>query len=276
VHFSNSLYVRRLDVPVGGREVAVSIPEGFLPVRVVDAVKHDPVPRAFVTWTIEGGGRAEATTNITGDALLEGVGTRPGILTVAAPGFQPAEERLAEPPGIVHDVALVPLSDTRLSIRVVTTSGDPLPNAVVEVTPANPLWAPQFAVADAKGVVTFSDVPAGTLRVAAIATGYVASTMRVSRDNWTGAELALSPGYRAIVNVELPATSAPLRVRVLNATGQTMDALLDAASDRGLDSPGRLSLGPLPPGDYVIELRGAEQRQERIRIVDRDVVASFR
>jgi hypothetical protein len=41
--------------------------------------------------------------------------------------------------------------------------------------------------------------------------------------------------------------------------------------------PGRLSLGPLPPGEYVIELRGArEQRREWIKIVDRDVVATFR
>ena len=56
-----------------------------------------------------------------------------------------------------------------------------------------------------------------------------------------------------------------------------MDALLDGASDRGIGPPGRLSLGPLPPGDYVIELHGArEQRQERIRIVDRDVVSTFR
>lgn len=277
VHFSNSLYVRRLDVPIGGREVAVSIPDGFLPVRVINAVKHDPVPRAFVTWNIEGGGRAEATTTITGDALLEGVGTRPGILTVRAPGFQPAEERLAEPPGIVHDVALVPLPDTSLAVRVVTASGDALPNAVVEVAPASPLWAPQLAVTDAKGVVTFPDVPAGTLRVTAIAIGYVASTMRIPQDNRAGAELTLSPGYRVIVSVELPATSGPLRVRVLNGTGQTMDALLDATSDRGLAPPGRLSLGPLPPGDYVIELRGArEQRQERIRIVDGDVVATLR
>jgi carboxypeptidase family protein len=277
VHFANSLYVRRLDVPIGGSDVAVSIPDGFLPVRVIDAVKHDPVPRAFVTWTIEGGGRAEATTTITGDALLEGVGTRPGILTVRAPGFQPAAERLAEPPGIVHDVALIPLPDTSLPVHVVTASGDALPNAVVEVAPASPLWAPQLAVTDAKGVVTFPDVPAGTLRVTAIATGYVASTMRVSRDNRAGAELTLSPGYRVTVSVELPATSGPLRVRVINGTGQTMDALLDAASDRGLEPPGRPSLGPLPPGDYVIELRGArEQRQERIRIVDRDVVATLR
>ena len=277
VHFANSLYVRRLDVPIGGGEIAVSVPDGVLPVRVINAIKKEPVPQAFVTWTIDGGGRSEATTTIIGEALLEGVGTRPGILTVTAPGFQLAEEHLPEPPGILHEVALVPLPDASLPVRVVTASGDALPNAVVEVAPESPLWAPQLAVTDAKGVVTFADAPAGALRVTAIANGYVASTMRISQNNRTGAVLTLSPGYRAVVSVELPATSGPLLVRVLDYASQTMDMLLDGASDRGIESPGRLSLGPLPPGDYVIELRGArEHRQEGIRIVDRDVVATFR
>jgi len=115
------------------------------------------------------------------------------------------------------------------------------------------------------------------LRVTAMANGYVASTLRVSQDNRAAAVLALSPGYRALVSVELPATPGPLLVRVLNGAGQTLDALLDGASDRGIEPPGRLSLGPLPPGDYMIDLRGArEQRQEGIKIVDRDVVATFR
>ena len=277
VHFANSLYVRRVEVPIGGGEVAVAVPGGFMPVRVINAVKHQAVPRAFVTWTIEGGGRAEATTTIIGDALLESVGTRPGILTVTAPGFQPAEERLAEPPAILHDVALVPQPDASVRVTVVTPSGEALPNAVVEVTPGSPLVAPQLTVTDAKGVGTFLDIPAGTLRVTAIASGYVASTMRISQGNRAGAVMTLSPGYRALVSVELPATSGPLQVRVLNAAGQTMDALLDGASDRGIAPPGRLSLGPLPPGDYVIELRGArEQRQEWIKILDRNVVATFR
>ena len=96
----------------------MSVPDGFLPVRVINAATHEPVPRAFVTWTIEGGGRSEATTTIIGEALLEGVGTRPGILTVTAPRFQATEERLPEPPGILHDIALVPLPDTRLAVCV--------------------------------------------------------------------------------------------------------------------------------------------------------------
>ncbi len=197
---------------------------------------------------------------------------------MTAPGFQPVEEHLSEPPGILHEVALVSLSNASLAVRVVTASGDALPNAVVEVAPGSPLWPPQLAVTDAKGAVTFPDAPAGLLRVTAIANGFVPSTLRVSQDNRAaGAVLTLSPGYRALVSVELPATSGPLLVRVLNKAGRPMDTLLDGASDRGIEPPGRLSLGPLPPGDYVIELRGArEQRQEGITIVDRDVIATLR
>jgi hypothetical protein len=89
--------------------------------------------------------------------------------------------------------------------------------------------------------------------------------------------MTLSPGYRALVSVELPATWGPLLVRVVNDAGRPMDTVPDGTSDRGIQPPGRLSLGPLPPGDYVIELRGArEQRQEWLKILDRDVVATFR
>jgi len=193
VHFPNSLYVRRLDVPIGGAEIAVSIPDGFLPVRVVNAATREPVPRAFITWTIEGGGRSEATATIVGEALLDAAGTKPGILAVTAAGFQPAEERLDEPPGIIHDVAVTPVPDTSLVVRVVAASGDALPDAVVEVAPANPLAAPEYAVTDAKGLIKFPDAPVGTLRVTATANGYAPSTIRVSQDNRAGAVLILGP-----------------------------------------------------------------------------------
>jgi hypothetical protein len=56
-----------------------------------------------------------------------------------------------------------------------------------------------------------------------------------------------------------------------------MDSFLDSESDRRVEPPGRLSLGPLAAGAYVIELHGAGgRRTERIRIVDRDVYATFR
>jgi hypothetical protein len=278
VHFANSLYVRRLEVPIGGREIAVSVPDGVLPVRVVNGVNREPVPRALVSWTIAGGGRSEATATILGEALLEGVGTNAGILTVMARGFQTVEQRLSEPPGVIHDVALVPLPEMRLRVRVVTASGEGLASAVVDVTPQNPLLPPQIAVTDANGSVTFPDALPGAVRVTASAHGYVASTLRIPEEHRAvDPVLTLSPGSRVLVDVQLPAITGQMTVRVLNGAGETMDALLDGASDRGIEPPGRLSLGPLPPGDYVVELRSArEQRQERIRLEGRDVVVTSR
>jgi hypothetical protein len=94
---------------------------------------------------------------------------------------------------MLHEVALVPVPDASLTVRVTTAAGNVLPDAVVEVVPANRLMAPQVAVTDAKGVVTFPDVAAGSLRVTAIATGYVAATMRISPDNRVGVVLTLAP-----------------------------------------------------------------------------------
>ena len=275
VHFANSTYVRRLDVPIGGREIAIAIPDGFLQVRVSNAANTPTVPRAFVTWTVEGGGRVEATTAATGDALLEGVGIRPGVLTITAPGFQSFAEQLPEPPGF-HEVALVPLPATTLRARIVAASGEPLPDAVVELSATNPIEAPQVAVTDAKGVVTFTDVPAGALHVTAGADVFAATTIPIAENRRADVTLALSRGYRIVANVELPDGTGPLRVHVLTGGGATMEKALDSASDRSIKSPGRLTLGPLTPGLYTIELSGAQERRTRIEIVDRDVAVTIR
>jgi hypothetical protein len=279
VHFANSTYVRRVEVPVGGRELAIVIPEGFLPLRVTNQLTNAPVAGASVAWTTGGGGRVEATTSATGDALLEGVGTTAGTLSTTARGYQPAEEMLSEPPALPHEVALSPAPGiiTSLQPRVVTMSGEPLPDAVVQLSSANPIEVPYVAVTDAKGVVTFSDAPSGTLHLMASANGFMTSVMGIPEDGRAGVVLILSRGYRVIANVELPAAAGPQLVRVVNQAGARVEDLLDSASDRSIEPPGRISLGPLAPGSYVVELHDARTpRQERIRIVDRDVYVTFR
>ena len=277
VHMANSTYVRQMEVPSDGREVAIVIPEGFLPIRVVNALNSQPVVRAIITWT-GSGGRVEATPTASGDALLEGVGTAGGTLAISAQGYQPAEEQLTEPPGILHTVALLPLPPaTNLRPRVLTTSGEPLPNAVVELISANPVAVPRVAATDAKGAVAFSDVPSGSIQLIASADGFVTSTMRIEEDRTREVVFTLSRGYRVIARVALPATAGPQLVLVVNDGNASIDSFLDSESDRRVESTGRLSLGPLAPGAYVIELHGAGgRRSERIRIIDRDVYATFR
>jgi hypothetical protein len=277
VHMANSTYVRQIEVPSDGREVAIVIPEGLLPVRVVNALNNQPVSGATITWT-GSGGRVEATPTASGDALLEGVGTAGGTLAVSAQGYQPAEQQLTELPGIPHSVALMPLTPAaNLRPRVITTSGEPLRNAVVELISANPAAVPRVAATDAKGAVAFSDVPSGSIQLIASADGFVTSTMRIEEDRTREVVFTLSRGYRVIASVKLPATAGPQLVLVVNDGNASIDGSLDSESDRCVESTGRLSLGPLAPGAYAIELHGAGgRRTERIRIIDRDVYATFR
>ena len=252
----NSTYTRQVEVPSDGREIAVVIPEGFLPVRVVNALRSNRWWELdHMDWKRSS---VEATATATGEALLEGVGTAGGALAVSARGYQPAEEQLAEPPGFLHEIALMPVATaTNLRPRVITTSGAPVPNAVVELISANPAAVPHVAVTDAKGVVAFSDVPSGSFQLIASADGFVTSTIRVGGDRTAEIVLTLPQGYRAIASVELAPMEGPQVLRVVNDANASMDSFLDSASDRSFEPPGLLSLGPLAPGAYAIELYGA-------------------
>jgi hypothetical protein len=276
VRLLNSTTVRRVNVPVEAREIPVAIPDGYLPVRVTDASRKDPVGGASITWTASGS-RVEATSSANGEALLEGVGTAGGTLMIRARGYEPAEAKLPEPPGLLYEVALIPSGSTTLQARVVTASGAPLPDAVVALGSQNAIDVDQVAVTDANGFVRFSDLQAGTLRLAVHANSYV-STMTPVADNLRDyVVLTLSRGYRVTADVQLPAASGARLVRVLNEAGASMDAVLDAASDRVIAPPGLLSLGVLPPGHYVLlldGLRGTER--QHFRIADGDVHVSFR
>jgi hypothetical protein len=99
---------------------------------------------------------------------------------------------------------------------VITPFDEPLPNAVVQLISANPAAVPRVAVTDAKGVVTFSDVPSGSLQLIASADGFVTSTMRLEEHRTGEAVLTLSRGYRMIASVKLPATAGPQLVQVVN------------------------------------------------------------
>jgi hypothetical protein len=276
VHMANSTYSRQVDVPPDGRELAIAIPDGFLPVRVLND-NNEPVPGALITWT-GSGGRVEATAMPTGDALLEGVGTASGTLAASAQRYQPTEEPLAEPPGILHTLTLSPVPQpARVRVQAMTMAGEPVGNAVVELLLTDLAAVPRVAPTDGRGVVLFDDLPSGSSQLIVNAPGFVTSTGHVAKDATGDVVCTLSRGYRAIVDVELPATVGPHSVRVLNGSNQSMDDVLDGESDRRVEPPARLSLGPLAPGTYVVELQGAGgRRQERIRIVDRDVYATVR
>jgi hypothetical protein len=122
---------------------------------------------------------------------------------------------------------------------VIAASGEPLPDAVVQLISANPVAVPRVAITGAKGTVAFSDVPSGSLHVAASARGFATSAIRVSAP---GHEVRFTPApaYRVTATVALPAAAGPHFVRLLDDTNASMDSVLDGQSDRRIDPPGAL------------------------------------
>jgi len=94
---------------------------------------------------------------------------------------------------MLHEVALLPEPITLVQPRVVTASGAPVPNAVVELSPENPLEVVHVAVTDAKGVASFPVAPAGVLRLTVSADGFVTSVTRIEKDRRGDVLVTLSP-----------------------------------------------------------------------------------
>jgi hypothetical protein len=182
-----------VDVPIGGRQVAIVVPTGFLPVRISSADTNEPISRATITWTSEGA-RVEALSSVIGEAMLEGVGTTGGTLTADASGYKPANETLLETLPVLHEVALTRAATSHVQVRVVTASGVAVPDAVVELFCADPMEIPRIATTDSRGNLVFADAPSGSLRLTASAEGYVTATVTLKDDRRS--ELTLVPTTR--------------------------------------------------------------------------------
>ena len=186
----NSTYVRRLPVPEGGREVALTIPDGLVSVHVANQGTNQPIANAKVVWT-GNEGRVEASTNGVGDALIEAAGTNGGRLSVSAENFETLEANFSELPPSTQEVLLPPLPPSRVQLTVAGVDGAPLPNAVVEFVPFDPIDVSDFAVTDPKGIVTFLDLPRGPLRFLATAEGYRPAEVRIAEDTRGSTTLTL-------------------------------------------------------------------------------------
>ena len=180
VSLFNSSYIARVTVPENGAEMAIAIPDGLTPVHVTDRISRQPVA-AHVTW-VGGGGRVEAAATPNGDVLLEGVGKVGGALTISAREYQTLEGQFDETPETQQEVALMPSPSARVAVRVVTSDGDAIPAAVVELLPRGAGDVAEFVAADARGIATLLDVPEGPLQFGAHADGFASSTVRVSED----------------------------------------------------------------------------------------------
>jgi hypothetical protein len=181
IRLPNSTFSRRVIVPEKRVELALAIPDGILPVRVINAATKRPIGNATVRWT-SGGSRVEGRTVASGDALLESTGAAGGTVEAFADGYDAFQARLGGAAVDAYEVALTPSRPTALNVRVVNVRGEPVSNAVIGVFPQGPREIAQIAVTDARGAVTFVDAPSGALRVTVSADGFAPGHLQVAAE----------------------------------------------------------------------------------------------
>jgi hypothetical protein len=181
IRLFNSSYIARINVPEGGREMVIAVPDGLIPVKAIDQVSHQPVA-AQLAW-VGGGARVEALANANGDALLEGVGALGGTLTISAREYQTVEGAFAETPETAQEVPLLPLPGAMVTVRVISNADEAIAGAVVALLGRSAADVDEFSAADAKGMATFLDVPAGELRFTAHAEGFASATVQIKEDS---------------------------------------------------------------------------------------------
>ena len=186
------------------REIlSAAIAAGLLPLlpktAAASAPLGPPTPFSF-DWLREEArrlAREPYAPPLTGDeALLEAVGASSGTLSVAAAGYESHEEKLAEPPGMLHEVSLEILPPSRVEARVITPAGDPVAGAAVELVVDDPLEPSRIAAADEAGAVVFPDVPVSALRLTATLDGRSSQTVRIPRNVRSGVVLTLDRSPR--------------------------------------------------------------------------------
>jgi hypothetical protein len=186
----NSTYLARINVPPSGSELVIAIPDGLMPVKLIDEASRDPIGGALVRWT-GGGSRVEAVTNANGDALLEAVGVTGGTLALSANGYETVEGSFAETPGTHQEVALERSPSSRVMVRVESPEGTPIAGAAVMLASSRAGDPIEIASSDAKGTASFANVPPGSLRLTAAAEGFAP------------AQHAIAPPDRASTTVTL-------------------------------------------------------------------------
>jgi hypothetical protein len=182
VSLFNSIYSRTVTVPEDGREIAIEIPDGLLPVRVINQKTTQPIGSARLTWKGRGGS-VEAVTNANGDALLESIGPAGGTLAVAMRDYQEVEGGFDEAPTEQQEVALKALPPPRVQVRVMNDANQPVGGAVLHLLPQTAADPGEMALADGKGTATLVGVRPGVLTLVVSADGYAVTTVQIADED---------------------------------------------------------------------------------------------
>jgi hypothetical protein len=191
----NSTYLTRVTVPASGAEITIDIPDGLVPVKVIDRDTRAPIGSALALWT-GSGSRVEAITNANGDALIEATGASGGTLRFTASGYETLEGNFPETPDTLQEVAMTRLPPDLIEMHVATADATPIADATVVLSSSRVGDADEMATTDAAGIVRFTNLPPGPLRAAVSAAGFMPQQQLIPASRRSSVPLVLAPAPR--------------------------------------------------------------------------------
>ncbi|HVU03904.1 MAG TPA: carboxypeptidase regulatory-like domain-containing protein [Polyangiaceae bacterium] len=249
------------------RNVVVTlVPATPLAVHVEDEL-HAPIATATVLVSSSDALPFGALTDLRGDAHFSRLGPPAWSLRAFARGYEPARQDDA-----VGDTTLVLRRASALDVAVVDEQGRPAPGATVLVA-GSALWPARSALADGTGHARLSGISAGTYDAQARDGDRVSKTeigVKVERGETHALTLVLRPGRKIPVVVTDGEGDHPLVVAdadVVLVEGGVSSFPLQGRTDRF----GKVVLGPVPEGDFVVAAR-ADGFVSRDAVVVPDVV----
>jgi protocatechuate 3,4-dioxygenase beta subunit len=256
-----------IDLPMGGRITG----------RVFDKASHNPITsfQAGINTSRSGGGRVmvmppqlRSFTSDDGSFVLENVPPGDTQLVVNAPGYTSGRV-----PGLtVEDgktIAGVEVgldTGTRLTGRVTSSEGQPIPGATVRQGDGGPMRTPEgMATTDANGEFALEAVEPGEKTFQISASGYLSESRTLTlsgRDARLDVQLSSGTKVSGIVVTEAgaPVADAQVYVRGVGGMGNTRSARSDAN--------GAFQLGGLAPGHYTFVAERTPYAQATVRDFD--------
>jgi hypothetical protein len=216
-----------------------------------------------------------------GMVLLDGIPDGPGRLEVTAAGYEGQTLELAESREIPAEVGLRRTGDTFLTCRVVDETGIPIAQAVVDLVRTYPRLARRIALTDRAGEATIVGFEPGPIRFVVRRRGYAPSApgnLVVRPGSNDLGTVALSRGYRINVDTPTEEGAPPVRVqlRLFDQSGTDLGQELDEDSQMVFFRGAHVSLGPVGPGQYRLELVDKTSgRSKRVDVVDADVAVEL-
>lgn len=273
-----SEWSKPVSVERAGRVIEAAVPGGAVAFAVGDQAGR-PIPLARAVWkSTTGESVAAGAGKCAADVVLRGVAAAAGELEVSAPGYLATRLTLGGPAEVPASVDLEPSEAPVVVVaRVVDGSGQPLADASVEATQRTPSGARYQTASGPDGTCEIRGLEPGPALLSVSRRGYAPLVGRaavlVPGVNEGGA-LVLSRGFRILVRRKA-GESGPARVglRLYDESSQRVDSYLDDGSLLAVGREESVSLGPVSPGRYVLEVRGVSAVLQRISVsvVESDV-----